>query len=866
MKKNLVFACLVAILFPGKVHAQTGASGFSIYNFNAASDAQISLWAAGGAVSTIKVDSGHFLTGSPQGNVQLKPNVSVYGIQYVSNAGSDRNDGLSWGTAKKTVFAALQALPNGSTSPPTAGTGTVYISSGNFHPSPNTGVWLMGPADPNYASPPAGWLRVTNAGGQGINIVGVPNNAGGPNPHMSTVTPSKPRGIGISNGDPTFWLSGTTEPINISNLSGGGGARFILIGQCSNGDRTGRCAPNNIVFSNVNGSANFNSGSGPCTDVTGSAYWIWFRDFGCIGNATLASGGRFSNQAAAMLFDGTGNAGMGLVFVKDANFAGGGIKFIPGVGTNSLYVDNAIEEGDFTHDIPPVVWFTAWSPSESAYLNNVQGADPGPTPGPCVRVDNSSIPIQSGGPVIISTNCPILGPATVLNSTQNNFLNAAVSIATPLRQGQLGFWANNVVGQTDVARRNDVLVAARFLNRASSNTATWVSSDPSNTTITTGLTDPFGGTGAAKATHKVAGTANFNMGAPLRYTSAVGDWIIVGLWEMGLGGDGNLTTHVSGCGSPTNSMIYQDNAYLFEDRWSFRWKAFKASNVVTTCIQTTVQIGNGAAPTIYGPVLYVVPSGTLSDNEIVDFATSMATTDIACPVGSICNPAGHPVRLTALSLNRSNQMTSVSGNSGQVAQSSGTLSRTKLKTADANGNIVDAGGSGTLGITFPSKTYASSAICNNTAAASAWNLPTSAAPTVSCRTGTNTQEGTLNFADADSAQFSLPLASDWTGAIDARLIFFSRDTRGTVIFQIATSCTATSGSTVDDIAFNTADVFTTITLNATADAQWETNKTSINVTGCSPSNTLQVKISRATDTASSRVSVKGLELTVRRAL
>jgi hypothetical protein len=244
----------------------------------------------------------------------------------------------------------------------------------------------------------------------------------------------------------------------------------------------------------------------------------------------------------------------------------------------------------------------------------------------------------------------------------------------------------------------------------------------------------------------------------------------------------------------------------------------------------------------------------------------MASTDTACPVGSVCNVAGHPVQLTSLAIGSGNQMTSVSGNSGRVAQSSGTLSQTKLKTADANGNIIDAGGSGALGITFPSKTYASSAICNNTAADSAWNLPTSAAPTVSCRTGTNIQEGTLNFADADSAQFSLPLASDWTGAIDARLIFFSRDTRGTVIFQIATSCTATSGSTVDDIAFNTADVFTTITLNAAANAQWETNKTSINITGCSPLNTLQVKISRAKDTASSRVSVKGLELTVRRAL
>jgi hypothetical protein len=865
MKTTLVLACLVAILFAGKVHAQTGAPGFSIDNFNSASGLQISLWAAGDAVSTIKADSGHFLTGSPQGKVQLKPKVSVDDIQYVSLTGSDRNDGLSWGTAKNSVFAALEALPGGSTNPPTAGSGTVYFNNGVTHPTPNCGIWLMGPRDPNYAHPPTCWLRVKNGAANGINIVGIPNRQGGPNPHMPTAMFSKPGGIGISSGDPTFWLSGTTEPINVSNLHGGGGARFILIGQCSNGDRTGRCVVNNVVFSNVNGSGNFNSGSGPCTDITGQSYWIWLRDFGCVGNAVQATAGRFADNAAAILIDGASNQGNGLITIKDSNLASGGIKV---KGTTDIYIDHVDQEGDFTHDMPPTVWFTGWSTTSLAYINHVDLLDPGPTPTPCIEIDNSSIPIQSGGPVVINTNCQILGPATVLNTTQNTFLNSAISTATPLRQGQLGFWANSIVGQTDVARRNDALVAARFLNRASSNTATWASSDPTHSTITTGLTDPFGGTGAAKITHNISGTANFLLGRSYNYTSTIGDWLIVGVWEMGLGGDGNLGgITIPGYGALKASSIYQDNAYLFEDRWSFRWKAWKISNTPgAQKLQTNIQYGNGIAPIVYGPVFYVVPNGTLSDNEVVDFASSMATTDIACPIGSICNPAGHPVQLTALSLNGSKQLTSVSGNSGQVAQSSGTLSETKLKTADANGNIVDAGGSGTLGITFPSKTYASSAICNNTVPASAWNLPTSAAPTVSCRIGTNTQEGTLNFADADSAQFSLPLASDWTGAIDARLIFFSRDTRGTVIFQIATSCTATSGSTVDDIAFNTADVFTTITLNATANAQWETNKTGINVTGCSPLNTLQVKISRATDTASSRVSVKGLELTVRRAL
>src|SRR5258708_19274282 len=135
MKKILVLACLVAILFAGKVHAQTGAPGFFIYNFNSASGLQISLWAAGGAVSTLKVDSGHFLTGSPQGNVQLKPNINTDAIQYVSQSGNDGNDGLSWGTAKNSIYAALQALPLGSTSPPTAGRGTVYFSGGLFNPT-----------------------------------------------------------------------------------------------------------------------------------------------------------------------------------------------------------------------------------------------------------------------------------------------------------------------------------------------------------------------------------------------------------------------------------------------------------------------------------------------------------------------------------------------------------------------------------------------------------------------------------------------------------------------------------------------------------------------------------------------------------
>jgi hypothetical protein len=86
------------------------------------------------------------------------------------------------------------------------------------------------------------------------------------------------------------------------------------------------------------------------------------------------------------------------------------------------------------------------------------------------------------------------------------------------------------------------------------------------------------------------------------------------------------------------------------------------------------------------------------------------------------------------------------------------------------------------------------------------------------------------------------------------------------MFQVATVCTATSGSSFDDLAFNSPDSFTTITLNATSNALWETTKAGINATGCSPGNKLQIKISRSTDTAAGVARFSGLELTTRAAI
>jgi len=210
-----------------------------------------------------------------------------------------------------------------------------------------------------------------------------------------------------------------------------------------------------------------------------------------------------------------------------------------------------------------------------------------------------------------------------------------------------------------------------------------------------------------------------------------------------------------------------------------------------------------------------------------------------------------------------NKLTGVSGNSNRIAESSGTLTQSKLATFDGNANVVAEAGSGTLGITYPAKFFIPGCHNNNT---TAWNLPTSKPATLSANTGTNIQECTLDFADGQSAQYGLLLPDDWTSTIDARAVFFDSSTSGTVIWNIATACAGIGGTANDDTAFNTADAFATITLGSPTNAQWETTKSGITTTGCSAGNTMQIKLSRATDTAAGVARFKGLEITLRRAL
>lgn len=194
---------------------------------------------------------------------------------------------------------------------------------------------------------------------------------------------------------------------------------------------------------------------------------------------------------------------------------------------------------------------------------------------------------------------------------------------------------------------------------------------------------------------------------------------------------------------------------------------------------------------------------------------------------------------------------------GTPDASTKTLTNTTLD-AEATGNV----------LTIPVKISIPFGGCNNATAGPVWDLPTSSAASASCVTGTNIQKGVLTFADGQSAQTTILLPSDWSGAIDVNLILAGggSDTSGTVIPTIATACTATGGTTTDNPSFNAADNLSTITLATAANRVWSSTKTSIATTGCSAGNLLHMKMGRATDTAASAAQYILLELTYRRAI
>ena len=202
------------------------------------------------------------------------------------------------------------------------------------------------------------------------------------------------------------------------------------------------------------------------------------------------------------------------------------------------------------------------------------------------------------------------------------------------------------------------------------------------------------------------------------------------------------------------------------------------------------------------------------------------------------------------------------GNNTNGAGGFTTMDGTKTLT----GTTLDAEGTGNV-ITIPKRIWLPAAGCNNATAGPVWDLPTTNAAVAACVTGTNTQKGVLDFADASnlSAQITYKLPSTWAGAVDLNIKWFTTATTGDVVWQSQTICVADAET--DDPAFNTADAFAADTAKGTTNQTNDVSDTGITMTGCAAGELLHLKIFRdsahASDTLAATARLIGVELVVR---
>lgn len=225
--------------------------------------------------------------------------------------------------------------------------------------------------------------------------------------------------------------------------------------------------------------------------------------------------------------------------------------------------------------------------------------------------------------------------------------------------------------------------------------------------------------------------------------------------------------------------------------------------------------------------------------------------------------SGSPQEITLGSgLSISGTTISATGSGGTVTPSSSDTFTNKTIDAEGTGNSV----------TIPFTIWFAAAGCSNTTAASFWDLPTSTPAVAACVTGTNTQKGVLQFADTSggfSAQTAFLLPADWSGNVDAKIIWKTSATSGNAKFSLSTICTAVGATETDDPSFNTASTVTTAAAG-TANRLQTSSISSLIVTGCAAGEFLHLKLFRdgndGSDTLSAALDVIGVEITIRRAM
>lgn len=359
----------------------------------------------------------------------------------------------------------------------------------------------------------------------------------------------------------------------------------------------------------------------------------------------------------------------------------------------------------------------------------------------------------------------------------------------------------------------------------------------------------------------------------------------------------NATTHLFGCQTITaaapgaggsNTQVQFNSANALAGSANLTWVSPTLTIGAAGVTGGLALAGSTSGTTTLNAA--ATASGTLTLPAATDTLIGKATTDTLTNKTYDTAGTGNVFKINGTSI------TAIGGNTGTVGTTSGTLTASNLASFDANHNIVDSGvvaanavtavsaaaaakqictASGASKtctyITFPETKYAPAANCVNATAGSAWS--TGATPAALCRAGTNNKSGLLSpwgASDVAYVQFHIDQDADLTTTLPYLMLeLTSTDATNlhTIIMQESIGCAKEDGTTTDDVAFNAARSFSTITLNGNANRTWQANLqlNSTDLTGCSAPGLMWVKVSRTTDTATN-VGVYGLNLTIHRLL
>jgi hypothetical protein len=539
----------------------------------------------GGSNITISGSGG----AGPTAAIKPDPTSGIIFVAQTCTGGSpcsDANDGLSWGTAKATPYAALLALPHGATSPPTAGNGVVYVANDlngiSFGgPVPTGGWWMFGPTDPNYSGGLSGWMRSPTVGSVTMQCSAPTASSGQLNPAFC----QEFWGGRTDNVHPAIWFNGFATGVSLIGF----GFNYEATGFKLGIDSTNAYGPggfSNALFDRVAynpGSCYSNIGAGPGVDISGATFWVTFSHSAFGGCSTLdysiTAISRTSNVVTVTINkSGTGDVVAGgnrfiiIRNVTDPSFDGayqiqtasgtsltfnqvgpnasssGGQAFPNGAAAISEFQGGAyiyLEDVSFGGG---GVWMQGGASGVGLTAKNITYEGNGnpdmsvfeylPTNGfvnSFVNIDD--VQYADNSVSICGVEGLIPGRLTVSNTSVCGYLaslNASIDApkantiqASALRQGMRGIYNSRMAMNTDMGRHSFSPVAVRATNIVGP-PFSWTIGG--GITVTTGILAPDGTTGAVTM-NNTGSNSSVNFGGVFAgVTPQIGSYYIFGVW------------------------------------------------------------------------------------------------------------------------------------------------------------------------------------------------------------------------------------------------------------------------------------------------------------------------------------------------